>query len=621
MTDPLIPAETPAEPYRVLARKYRPSTFAELIGQEAMVRTLTNAIAAGRLAHAFMLTGVRGVGKTTTARIIAKGLNCIGADGKGGPTVEPCGVCVNCTAIAESRHIDVQEMDAASRTGVNDIREIIDGVRFAAVQARFKVYIIDEVHMLSTSAFNALLKTLEEPPPHVKFIFATTEIRKVPVTVLSRCQRFDLRRIEQDRLIAHLGGIAVKEGATVAPAALAQIARAAEGSVRDALSLLDQAIAHAAGEVDEGAVRDMLGLADRARVFDLFEMVMKGDARAALAELTDQYDTGADPAVVLQDLLELTHWLTRLKIVPDAAAEATASEHDRSRGMELARGLSMPVLARSWQMLLKGLGEVRVAPSPLPAAEMILIRLAYAADLPPPADLVKQYQDERDQGRRGPNGGGGGGGGAMASAMAVARPQPASQAMPTAQTMPAQALAAPEHNPSPVAKAEGNVVFLSPPRGQPAALDSFEAVVALFEARREIMLSAHLSNDAHLVSFEKGRIIVRLEDGARNRLREVAARLKEWTGESWVVDTSTEAGETTLGEKAREAKNALAERLKTSAPVRTLESLFPGIRLVDIRALSPRGLDGPLDEEPEVAEAHDEDAPILDIFDLEQEDD
>ena len=295
-------------------------------------------------------------------------------------------------------------------------------------------------------------------------------------------------------------------------------------------------------------------------------------------------------------------------------------------GLELARGLSMPVLARTWQMLLKGLGEVRVAPSPLPAAEMILIRLAYAADLPPPADLVKQYQDERDQGRRGPNGGGpngggGGGGGAMASAMAVARPQPASQAMSTAQTMPAQALAAPEHNPGPVAKAEGNVVFLSPPRGQPASLDSFEAVVALFEARREIMLSAHLSNDAHLVSFEKGRIIVRLEDGARNRLREVAARLKEWTGESWVVDTSTEAGETTLGEKAREAKNALAERLKTSAPVRTLESLFPGIRLVDIRALSPRGLDGPLDEEPEVAEAHDEDAPILDIFDLEQEDD
>ncbi|PWR22413.1 DNA polymerase III subunit gamma/tau [Zavarzinia compransoris] len=606
-------SESPAEPYRVLARKYRPSTFAELIGQEAMVRTLTNAIAAGRLAHAFMLTGVRGVGKTTTARIIAKGLNCIGADGTGGPTVEPCGVCVNCTAIAESRHIDVQEMDAASRTGVNDIREIIDGVRFAAVQARFKVYIIDEVHMLSTSAFNALLKTLEEPPPHVKFIFATTEIRKVPVTVLSRCQRFDLRRIEQDRLIAHLGGIAVKEGAQVAPAALALIARAAEGSVRDALSLLDQAIAHAAGAVDEGAVRDMLGLADRARVFDLFEMVMRGDARAALAELTDQYDTGADPAVVLQDLLELTHWLTRLKIVPEAAAEATASEHDRLRGLELARGLSMPVLARSWQMLLKGLGEVRVAPSPLPAAEMILIRLTYAADLPPPADLVKQYQDERDSTRRGPAGPGPGGGGALASAVAVGRP--------LAAPVPGRAPVARAEGP--VAKAEGNVVFLSPPQGQPkpAALDSFEAVVALFEAKREIMLSAHLSNDAHLVAFAPGRILVRLEEGSGNRLREVAARLKEWTGETWVIDTSTEAGAETLGEQAREAKNALAERLKTSAPVRALEAAFPGLRLVDIRPLSKQGMAGPIEDEAETAEPHDEDAPILDIFDLEHEDD
>ena len=607
MTDPVIPADTPAEPYRVLARKYRPSNFAELIGQEAMVRTLTNAIAAGRLAHAFMLTGVRGVGKTTTARIIAKGLNCIGPDGKGGPTVEPCGVCVNCVAIAESRHIDVQEMDAASRTGVNDIREIIEGVRFAAVQARFKVYIIDEVHMLSTSAFNALLKTLEEPPAHVKFIFATTEIRKVPVTVLSRCQRFDLRRIDQDRLVAHLDGIARKEGASVAPAALALIARAAEGSVRDALSLLDQAIAHAAGQVDEMAVRDMLGLADRARVFDLFELVMRGDAKAALAELGDQYDTGADPAVVLQDLLELAHWLTRLKIVPEAAAEATASEHDRTRGLDLARSLSMPVLARAWQMLLKGLGEVRQAPSPLSAAEMILIRLAYAADLPTPGDLVKQYQEERAGGApapRGPMGGGGHGGGGGATALAVSSVAVA---------------ASPER--APVASAEGNVVYLNKaenPEARPQP-ESFEALVALFGQHREIMLHALLMNDVHLVSFAPGKVVVRLSPQAqKHRLREISDRLKEWTGRPWIIETSFDEGGETLGDRARAEKNAIAERLKGSAPVRALEAAFPGIRLVDIRE---RKSAGPADDVPEVEEVHDEDAPILDIFDLENEDD
>ncbi|RJF88436.1 DNA polymerase III subunit gamma/tau [Oleomonas cavernae] len=609
MNDSSIPAAEVAVPYRVLARKYRPSNFAELIGQEAMVRTLTNAIAAGRLAHAFMLTGVRGVGKTTTARIIAKGLNCIGLDGKGGPTVEPCGACVNCVAIAESRHIDVQEMDAASRTGVGDIREIIEGVRFLPVQARYKVYIIDEVHMLSTSAFNALLKTLEEPPAHVKFIFATTEIRKVPVTVLSRCQRFDLRRIEQERLIAHLHGIATREGANVAPPALALIARAAEGSVRDALSLLDQAIAHAAGEVDEGAVRDMLGLADRARVFDLFEMVMRGDVKAALGELTDQYDTGADPAVVLQDLLELAHWLTRLKIVPDAAGEATASEHDRTRGLELARALSMPVLARAWQMLLKGLGEVRMAPSPLSAAEMILIRLAYAVDLPPPADLVKQYLDERAQGQpgapRGPQGGGGG-----ASALAVSSPVAMGRPLP-----------APGPERSPVASAQGNVVYLKSPETAPPA--SFAAVAALVESKREIRLHAHLMNDVHPVAFAPGRITLRLRDTAPRSLgRDLAELLKTWTGQPWLIDTSLEPGGPTLGDLARADKNALAERLLNSDPVKALLSAFPGAKLVEIRAKAKAGavaIEPPADDMPE--QEPDEDAPILDIFDFETDDD
>ena len=378
-----------ATPYRVLARKYRPQTFAELIGQEAMVRTLANAIASGRVAHAFILTGVRGVGKTTTARIIARALNCIGADGAGGPTVSPCGTCEHCRGIAEDRHVDVIEMDAASRTGVDDIRELTDGMRYRPVSARFKVYIIDEVHMLSKNAFNALLKTLEEPPPDVKFVFATTEIQKVPVTVLSRCQRFSLRRVPIDQLVAHYQSVAVSEGVEIAPGALGLIARAADGSVRDGLSLLDQAIALANGAVDEGMVRDMLGIADRNLVFDLFETVLKGDAAGALDRMEALYQGGADPLSVIQDLLDLAHFVTRLKLVPDAGSGDPMEAGDRERGRPLAAKLVMPVLARAWQMLLKGIEEVQVAPSAKQAAEMLLVRLAYIADLPVPAELVK----------------------------------------------------------------------------------------------------------------------------------------------------------------------------------------------------------------------------------------
>ncbi|MDH3476442.1 MAG: DNA polymerase III subunit gamma/tau, partial [Rhodospirillales bacterium] len=381
--------------YRVLARKYRPTSFADLIGQDALVRTLSNAIAGGRLAHAFILTGVRGVGKTTTARIIARTLNCVGPDGTGGPTVTPCGVCEHCRAIAEDRHVDVIEMDAASRTGIDDIRELIEGVRYRPVSARHKVYIIDEVHMLSRQAFNGLLKTLEEPPEHVIFVFATTEIRKVPVTVLSRCQRFDLRRVPQAELLRHFAGIAEKEGVAASEAALALIARAADGSVRDGLSLLDQAMAlsasGAAGEavrIEEDAVKEMLGLADRARVFDLFEAIAGGRAPEALGILDEMYRAGADPAVVLQDLLELTHFLTRSKLVPEEADAQGLPETERVRGRTLASQLSLPVLARFWQMLLKGLGETRGAPAPLQAAEMVLIRLTYASELPTPGDLV-----------------------------------------------------------------------------------------------------------------------------------------------------------------------------------------------------------------------------------------
>jgi DNA polymerase-3 subunit gamma/tau len=381
--------------YQVLARKYRPASFADLKGQEAMVRTLKNAFAADRIAQAFILTGIRGTGKTTTARIIAKGLNCTGPDGTGGPTTEPCGQCRNCVCIMAGQHVDVIEMDGASQTKIDDIRSnVLDSVHYAPATARFKVYIIDEVHMLSTSAFNALLKTLEEPPAHVKFIFATTEIRKVPVTVLSRCQRFDLRRIEPEVMIAHLKSIATAENAEIAEEALALITRAAEGSVRDAMSLMDQAISHGAGETTADQVRAMLGLADRGRVMDLFDHIMSGNAAGALDELGAQYADGADPMAVLRDLAEITHWLSVIRITPDAAEDPTIGPDERTRGQAMAAKLSMRVLTRTWQMLLKALEEVAIAPNAMMAAEMAVIRLTHVADLPPP------------EGRRGPGAGG-----------------------------------------------------------------------------------------------------------------------------------------------------------------------------------------------------------------------
>ncbi|MGB5065980.1 MAG: DNA polymerase III subunit gamma/tau, partial [Albidovulum sp.] len=386
-------SDTPPPAYQVLARKYRPETFADLVGQEAMVRTLKNAFKADRIAQAFMMTGIRGTGKTTTARIIAKGMNCIGPDGTGGPTTDPCGKCEHCTAIMEGRHVDVMEMDAASRTGVGDIREIIDSVHYRAASARYKIYIIDEVHMLSTNAFNALLKTLEEPPAHVKFIFATTEIRKVPVTVLSRCQRFDLRRIEPEVQIALLRKLAKAESAQITDDALALITRAAEGSARDATSLLDQAISHGAGETTADQVRAMLGLADRGRVLDLFDMILKGDAAGALAELSAQYADGADPMAVLRDLAEITHWVSVIKITPEAAEDPTIGPDERVRGQAMASALPMRVLARMWQMLLKALEEVATAPNAMMAAEMAVIRLTHVADLPDPEQLLRRLAD------------------------------------------------------------------------------------------------------------------------------------------------------------------------------------------------------------------------------------
>ena len=379
--------------YRVLARKYRPKTFDELVGHETLVRTLSNAFASGRIAHAFMLTGVRGIGKTTTARLIARALNCVGADGQGGPTMNPCGVCEPCRSIAEDRHPDVIEMDAASRTGVDDIRELIEGVRYHPVSARYKVYIIDEVHMLSRQAFNALLKTLEEPPPDIKFVFATTEINKVPITVLSRCQRYTLPRLSMDVLTSHYRNIAALEHVAIEEGALALIARSADGSVRDGLSILDQAIVLGlSGTITAEAVRDMLGVADRGLVYDLFESIMAGDAAASLSRLESLYNGGTDPAMVIQELLEITHTITRCKLDKQAASLTVAEDDDRRRGFELAPRLGIAALSRSWQILLKGLGEVQAAPHPLKAAEMVLVRLVYVTDLPPPGEIVKLLQ-------------------------------------------------------------------------------------------------------------------------------------------------------------------------------------------------------------------------------------
>ncbi|BDW86912.1 DNA polymerase III subunit gamma/tau [Roseicyclus marinus] len=553
--------DTPDTGYQVLARKYRPATFADLIGQEAMVRTLKNAFEADRIAQAFMLTGIRGTGKTTTARIIAKGLNCVGPDGSGGPTTDPCGVCDNCRAIAEGRHVDVMEMDAASNTGVQNIRDaIIETVSYRAAQARYKIFIIDEVHMLSTSAFNALLKTLEEPPPHVKFLFATTEIRKVPVTVLSRCQRFDLRRIEPEVMIAHLKKVAAKENAQIAEDALALITRAAEGSVRDAMSLLDQAIAHGAGETTADQVRAMLGLADRGRVLDLFEAIMRGDAAGALDELGAQYADGADPVAVLRDLAEITHWLSVIKISPEAAEDPTISPEERMRGRSLADRLPMRVLTRMWQMLLKALEEVSLSPNAMMAAEMAVIRMTHVADLPTPGDLVKKLQSTPA-----PAGGSG-----PARPMGNGGPVHAPRAQAT---------------PVPRGGGGGAQAALQPEPGPDLSLyPTFSSVVALIEEARDIKLLVELKTCLRLVSYAPGRIEFQPTENAPPDLSQRLGRaLTLATGARWVISLANEGGGPTIAEAEQAQRHALEAELEQHPLLQAVKAAFPEAKIAAIR--------------------------------------
>ncbi|MEW6122169.1 MAG: DNA polymerase III subunit gamma/tau [Pseudomonadota bacterium] len=562
---PAQPAAT--TPYRVLARKYRPSTFDDLIGQEPMVRTLSNAFTSGRIAQAYILTGVRGVGKTTTARILARALNYEPMAGGGGPSLDLSVLGKHCRDIIESRHVDVMEMDAASNTSINDIREIIEGSRYRPVMARYKVYIIDEVHMLSTAAFNGLLKTLEEPPEHVKFIFATTEIRKVPVTVLSRCQRFDLRRVETGVLAAHLARICAKESVEVDAEALSTIARAAEGSVRDSLSLLDQAIAHGGGRVGAEEVRRLLGLADRARVIDLFEALMSGDPQRALKEFRDQYDSGADPAVILTDLAEFTHLVTCFKLVPETASDASLVQAERERGADFASRLLVRDLSRVWQMLLKGIAETQAAAKPAQSAEMVLVRIAYAADLPSPEEALRKLRDMADAP----------GGGTPPSVPSSAAPSLPSSSGGGAARLAVATRAEPVRAAAPVSAPQA--VAAGP------VLSRFEDLVALAVARRDLLMKHALETHVMPVLFEDGRFEFALAPGGSpNLVQDISRKLQDWTGKRWMVSiTAKREGMQTLAETAAAVKAEREIGIRADPLVQAVLARFPTAQIVDVR--------------------------------------
>jgi DNA polymerase-3 subunit gamma/tau len=566
-----------ATPYRVLARKYRPSSFEDLIGQDAVVRTVSNAFETGRIPQAWILTGVRGVGKTTTARILARALNYELPDGSvKGPTIHMPVPGVHCQAIMESRHMDVLEMDAASHTGVDDVRQINDSVRYAPASARYKVYIIDEVHMLSTAAFNAFLKTLEEPPEHAKFVFATTEIRKVPVTVLSRCQRFDMRRVDADVLMAHLGNIAAKENVEVEPEALGIIARAAEGSVRDSLSLLDQAIAHAAGVVRADAVRQMLGLADRTRVIDLFDSLARGDIASAFKEFREQYDTGADPIVVLSDLAEFVNFVTRVKIVPATADNVAFGETERVRARDFAAKLSMRVLSRMWQMLLKGITEAQGATRPAAAAEMVLVRIAYVADMPTPDEAIRMLEQN------------GGASPVVAASAAPSRAVPAAPVSSMQASPPRGSVSGPRAGAETSARPQMTAPMAEAQSAPALRIASFPELVALAAEKRDLLTKAALEADVRLVRIEDGRLELAMErSAARTLINDLSRKLEQWTGRRWTVIVSNEPGQPTLRSQSELQKSQRERAAEADPRVQEVLARFPGAKVVEVRKLAP----------------------------------
>ncbi len=608
--------------YRVLARKYRPQNFDDLIGQEPMVRTLSNAFETSRIAQAWMLTGVRGVGKTTTARILARALN-YQSDSVNQPTIDLSVLGEHCQAIMEGRHVDVIEMDAASHTGIDDIREIIEQVRYRPVSARYKVYIIDEVHMLSTQAFNGLLKTLEEPPPHVKFIFATTEIRKVPITVLSRCQRFDLRRIESGTLAKHLRKIAGLEQIDVDDTSLAMIARAGEGSVRDSLSIFDQAIAHGSGKVEPDAVRAMLGLADRARIIDLFEMLMRGDVAGVLKEFRAQYDVGADPSVVLTDLADFNHLVTRLRFTPDIADDASISEDERSRGRDFSSRLSIRVLSRTWQMLLKGIAEVETAPRPVQAAEMLLIRLAHAADLPTLDEALKDLQsgDHNPRGisssapsSGGGNGGSGGGGhqAQAVSGMVMAQSNGGGAALNNhgAAALSNHGAAAPvmrlvENTPEPAQQRIQQPEIEAAPA---VSLKSLEDIVALADQHRDVQFKILVKTYVKLSSIAPGRLEIGLTDDAPKSLAsDISQKLLSWTGVRWVVTVARDVEGKTVAQAETERRENLVTDARADPDVAAILAAFPGAKITDVRISAPENSDLDIDIDADLIDISSED--------------